>query len=249
MADITELCDDLTAESAEVDALVADLPDGTWAAATPAAGWTIAHQIAHLHWTDTTALKSITDVDAFGLDLAIAATDPAGFVDQFASASLRPPAELLPAWRDSRSALVKALLEAPREQRLPWYGVTMSPVSMATGRLMETWAHGQDIADTLRAGREHRVPGPAHLRIQFRDSRPSGSGRASPARADRTGRSLVDLRSGSRSRSDHRHRARLLLDRHAAPAPRRREPRRRRSDRSGLARGRSGVRRTARHRP
>jgi uncharacterized protein (TIGR03084 family) len=154
MADITELCDDLTAESAEVDALVADLPDATWASATPAAGWTIAHQIAHLHWTDTTALKSITDVEAFGRDLAIAAADPAGFVDHFAQASLRPPAELLTAWRDSRSALVKALLGAPREQRLPWYGVTMSPVSMATGRLMETWAHGQDIAETLGAGRE-----------------------------------------------------------------------------------------------
>jgi uncharacterized protein (TIGR03084 family) len=149
MPDIAELLDHLAAESAEVDAMVAVLDPAGWTWPTPAAGWTIAHQIAHLSWTDSTALKSVTDVSAFHRDLAVAAEDPAGFVDHFTNASLAPPDELLRSWREHRSALAKALAAAPHDQRLPWYGVSMSPVSMATGRLMETWAHGLDIADTL----------------------------------------------------------------------------------------------------
>ena len=39
---------DLRAESDDLDALVAPLPAAAWADPTPAAGWTIAHQIAHL---------------------------------------------------------------------------------------------------------------------------------------------------------------------------------------------------------
>ena len=37
--------------------------------------------------------------------------------------------------------------------KLPWYGPPMSARSSATARLMETWAHGQDIADALKMAR------------------------------------------------------------------------------------------------
>ena len=52
MVAIADMLADLTAESADVDAMVAGLPAARWAGPTPAAGWTIAHQIAHLAWTD-----------------------------------------------------------------------------------------------------------------------------------------------------------------------------------------------------
>ena len=39
----------------------ADLPAERWATPTPAPGWTIAHQIAHLLWTDRVSLLSVTD--------------------------------------------------------------------------------------------------------------------------------------------------------------------------------------------
>ena len=42
--------------AAALDALVAGLPDDGWARPTPAPGWTVAHQIAHLWWTDRVAL-------------------------------------------------------------------------------------------------------------------------------------------------------------------------------------------------
>src|SRR6476661_6248695 len=67
--------DDVRAESADLDAMVADLPAEHWAMPTPAPGWTIAHQIAHLAWTDDAALLALTDPDAFADLQRAAATD------------------------------------------------------------------------------------------------------------------------------------------------------------------------------
>ena len=38
--------------------------------------------------------------------------------------------------------------------RLPWFGPDMSAASSLTARIMETWAHTQDIADALGVTRE-----------------------------------------------------------------------------------------------
>jgi uncharacterized protein (TIGR03084 family) len=149
MPDISELISDLDAESGAVDALVATLPAVAWDLATPADGWTIAHQISHLAWTDQVAYLSVTDAISFNTALAHAADDPAGFVDHAAIEGLAPPTELLARWRAGRTALTSALSTSPQDIKLPWYGVAMSPASMATGRIMETWAHGTDIADAL----------------------------------------------------------------------------------------------------
>ena len=52
MVELTALIADLRAEGDEIDALVRALPPNEWSRPTPAAGWTVAHQIAHLWWTD-----------------------------------------------------------------------------------------------------------------------------------------------------------------------------------------------------
>ena len=67
MAGAGPIIDDLAAESDELDALIALLPAEGWAQPTPAPGWTIAHQIAHLLWTDRVALTSVTDEAGFGV--------------------------------------------------------------------------------------------------------------------------------------------------------------------------------------
>ncbi|MEU1022935.1 maleylpyruvate isomerase family mycothiol-dependent enzyme, partial [Streptomyces sp. NPDC005904] len=56
MSDALSVLDDLRRESEELDRLVAELGEDRWALATPAPGWTVAHQIAHLAWTDRAAL-------------------------------------------------------------------------------------------------------------------------------------------------------------------------------------------------
>ncbi|MEU5212009.1 TIGR03084 family metal-binding protein [Streptomyces sp. NPDC020742] len=150
MSDPGPVLADLRAESEELDALVAGLPAERWASPTPAEGWTVAHQIAHLAWTDQQALLSATDPDGFARAAQEALATPLTFVDEAAEAgAAAPPEALLANWRAGREVLARALAAHPAGGKLPWYGPPMSVASMATARLMETWAHGQDVADAL----------------------------------------------------------------------------------------------------
>ncbi len=163
---------DLRAESDDLDALVASLPTDRWADPTPAPGWTIAHQIGHLLWTDRVSLLSVTDESGFADALTAATADPAGFVDRGAEeVAALPPAELLSDWRDTRGQLHDALLTVADGRKLPWFGPPMSAPSMATARLMETWAHGLDVADALGVKRPatDRLRSIAHLGVRTRD--------------------------------------------------------------------------------
>jgi uncharacterized protein (TIGR03084 family) len=172
MSDLDAVVADLRAESDELDALVAPLPAQRWAEPTPAAGWTIAHQIGHLLWTDRVALTAVTDAVCFAELLEAAAVNPTGFVDAAAGeAAAMPPSELLVEWRSARTRLHDALLAVPDGRKLPWFGPPMSATSMATARLMETWAHGLDVADTLRVRRPAttRLRSVAHLGVRTRD--------------------------------------------------------------------------------
>jgi uncharacterized protein (TIGR03084 family) len=154
MVDLAELLDDLDDESADLDRIVAALPDHDWQRPTPAPGWTIAHQISHLTWTDSVATLAATDPDAFLAVLTVAAADTSGLVDRTATAGLAPAPELLARWRDGRRALRAALTAASPGQKIIWFGPPMSPAMTATGRLMETWAHAQDVADALGITRQ-----------------------------------------------------------------------------------------------
>ncbi|KUI31585.1 wyosine base formation domain-containing protein [Mycobacterium sp. IS-1742] len=172
MAAADSIVADLRAESADLDALVADLPDPAWSTATPAPGWTIAHQIAHLLWTDRVALLSVRDEAGFNVVLGEAAEDPSGFVDRAAEdLATTPPAELLADWRATRDLLHDALLTVEGGRKLPWFGPPMSAPSMATARLMETWAHGLDVADALGVRRPPtaRLRSIAHIGVRTRD--------------------------------------------------------------------------------
>ncbi|AOW93150.1 TIGR03084 family protein [Rhodococcus sp. WMMA185] len=172
MVELQRFIDDMRAESESLDALVAGIPDSRWAEPTPAEGWTIAHQIGHLLWTDEAALQAITNPDGFTEQLTVAASNPAGFVDAGAEEhAQRPPAELLANWRTTRARLAEALMTVPPGQKILWYGPPMKAASMATARLMETWAHGQDVADALSVSRKptERLRSIAHLGVRTRD--------------------------------------------------------------------------------
>ncbi|WP_461084511.1 TIGR03084 family metal-binding protein [Streptomyces deserti] len=172
MSDPTPVIDDLREESEELDRLVAGLDPGRWALATPAPGWTVAHQIAHLAWTDRSALLAVTDAEAFQALAEKALAAPDSFVDEGAEEGSRlPPAELLARWREGRRALEQALRAAPPGTRFPWYGPPMSAASIATARLMETWAHGLDVADALGVVRPptDRLRHVAWLGVRTRD--------------------------------------------------------------------------------
>jgi uncharacterized protein (TIGR03084 family) len=163
---------DLSDESAALDVLVADLPAEGWATPTPAEGWTVAHQIAHLAWTDDQALLSVRSPDEFGSALRKAAAQNGDVVDAGARTGAQvPPADLLRRWRQGRADLLREIEELPEGERIPWYGPPMSASSLVTARLMETWAHGQDVADALGVARPvtARFRHVAHLGVRTRD--------------------------------------------------------------------------------
>lgn len=184
MADLEALLDDFTNECADLEALVAPLPAADWKRDTPAAGWTIAHQIGHLTWTDEVATLAATDADGFTALLTEAAPKALTYVDEAAEEASRTPVpSLLERWRHGRAALVTALRAAPPGVKLPWFGPPMGPASMITARLMETWAHGQDVADTLGVRREPtaRLRSIAHIGVRTRNFAYSVRGLAAPA--------------------------------------------------------------------
>ncbi|MFE2108610.1 TIGR03084 family metal-binding protein [Kitasatospora sp. NPDC059463] len=164
---------DLRDESAVLDGLVAALEPERWALDTPAPGWTVAHQIAHLAWTDGWSELAARDPEAFVAESgrvfgepAAAGADPVE--DGAARGAAEEPAALLARWRTGRERLAAALAAAPADARLPWLGPPMKAASMATARLMETWAHGQDVADALGVRREPtaRLRHVAHLGVR-----------------------------------------------------------------------------------
>ena len=168
MSEISDFLD----ECAALDALVADLPDEDWSRDTPAKGWTVAHQVAHLAWTDEVAHLSATDPEGFQAVVQEAIADPFGYVDvKAAEGATLPPAELLARWRESRTRLGEALESLDPGAKIAWFGPPMKPHSMATARLMETWAHGQDVADALGIERtpSDRLRGVCHLGVRTRD--------------------------------------------------------------------------------
>ncbi|TDD48726.1 TIGR03084 family protein [Kribbella antibiotica] len=169
--DVDEVLADLRAESAELDQLVGGLAAGEWSQATPAEGWTIAHQIAHLAWTDEAARLAAAEPEGFAELLQRGAANPTGYVDDAAAESAAlPPDQLLVYWRETREDLREALKAVPAGEKIPWFGPPMSATSMATARLMETWAHGQDVADTLGVRRppSSRLRHVAHLAVRTR---------------------------------------------------------------------------------
>lgn len=166
----TDLLDDLEAEQADLDRIVAPLDEDGWHTATPASGWDVADTISHLHTFDDAATRAAVDPDGFQLEVEAALADP-DLVDRAVERSRdRPVEQLLADWRAGRAAMLAAFRPLDPSDRLPWYGPPMSAMSFVTARLMETWAHGQDVVDAVRAEREptERLRHVAHLGVRTR---------------------------------------------------------------------------------
>jgi uncharacterized protein (TIGR03084 family) len=146
----TNVYADLIAENEALDQLVAGLDASQWDLPTPAPGWTVKHQVAHL-----TSIASLAE---------LAASDPEGFQEMAAGATddfdgavqglLAPylaatPAVLLSRWRSERAAAARALAVLPPDQMVPWVARSIPAGILACAGIMELFAHGQDIADAV----------------------------------------------------------------------------------------------------
>ncbi len=147
---VATLCADLEAERADLFALVSGLGEADWHQATPAPGWSILDQLTHLAWFDDAARLAIDDPEAFRRARPDVLADVDAFVDRVAEEHRhRSGAEVVSWLQASGAALVASASGVDPDLRIPWYGPDMSVASCITARIMETWAHGQDVADAL----------------------------------------------------------------------------------------------------
>ncbi len=155
--DVSEVLDDLVAEHEALDRVVAHLEADRFATPTPSPRWTNTDQLGHLTYFDTSAAVAIEDpagfaehkaelLSSFADDLAVDEATLGTFRE-------REPAAQLLTWRSARLDLEAAARQLTNESRIEWYGPSMGSKSFITARLMEAWAHGQDIRDAL--GVEH----------------------------------------------------------------------------------------------
>ena len=151
---IPDLCVDLVAETEVLTECLAEgfrrLGSSSGDTPTPAAGWNVRDQIAHLQFFDQAVTTAVLDPDRFVAERAQLAADPRGVAEAVAAQtraiSLQ---EVEVKFADARAALMKAFLSADPATRVPWYGPEMSLGAALTARIMETWAHGQDVFDAF----------------------------------------------------------------------------------------------------
>ena len=155
---VDEVLADLVAETAELDARVAGLSEPQWRSPTPAEGWTIAHQIAHLSWTDRAALLAMERPDEFVEQVAALFSSESSPVDAAADEGARqPPAELLESWRSGRQALHSALAAWPDGERIRWFGPPDAPGPGCAG-LYYRHRRNRGLAQEARTAARRRKP-------------------------------------------------------------------------------------------
>jgi uncharacterized protein (TIGR03084 family) len=171
-ATMSELVTDLAAETEVIERMLSGLAPEDWDRPTPAEGWAIRDQISHLAYFDECAVLAVVDPPRFEADAAQEMARGLDFPDRIARECRTMPVPDLHAWfRRARLALIAETGERDPKERVPWYGPSMSLASTVTARIMETWAHGQDIADALGVTREptQRLRHIAHIGVGARE--------------------------------------------------------------------------------
>lgn len=145
-----EILSDLVAEQQFLDQFLQRIPLKDWDKKTRAVGWTVRDTISHLADSeelaaaviagdaDLTRYRSTPDLDSIREEAVLKGR------------KMRPQ-DVIEWWRGGRAKVVEPLSHLGPDHRVEWIAGSMSARTLATSRLMETWAHGLDIYDALGA--------------------------------------------------------------------------------------------------
>jgi len=153
-----EVAIDLRAEADALHAFLETLDAADWSRPTQFNGWTPWDVVAHLHFFDKMSLAALDGEEAFAKRRdALLAHVGEGRTNQEIGratyAGLEPQA-LLARWIETDREMARRLGESDPKRRLPWFGPDMGVRMFTTARLMETWAHGQEVYDLKGVRRE-----------------------------------------------------------------------------------------------
>ena len=166
------ICDDLRDETAALAAIVEPLTEEQWRLPTVAEGWDTAETIFHLAASDRVALMAVVDRPAF---LEVRDRMMRGETSLHGSVG-RDSSEMTGAelWRwfvELRGEMISAFRGVEPRERLAWLGPDIGARSLATSRLLETWSHAHDVADTFGVSypQTDRLRHIAHIGFVTRD--------------------------------------------------------------------------------
>ena len=149
-----EILDDLAAQQAELDGLLAGIDDDGWAQPSPCEGWNVADVVLHLAQTNEMGTASARGQFREYLEGLTHVRGGAGDVDAGAELMVRAErgaanAELLARWRSGVAELLTALAAADPHERVDWVAGQLSVRTLSATRLAETWIHTGDVAEAL----------------------------------------------------------------------------------------------------
>lgn len=167
-----QICDDLQAETLALSAVVSDLTEEQWRAPTVAEGWDSHETVLHLGAADWFGHLTLTDPASFAI-----ANGRLSKGEVSLNELVGPDAQEMSGrevWRwflDRREAIIDALRRLDPKDRIVWIGPEIGARSMATGRLMETWTHSHDLADSFGVDypQTDRLRNIAHLGVVTRE--------------------------------------------------------------------------------
>ena len=144
---------DFKEESEALYGILSELSETDFSIITAFKDYTIHDVLAHLHLFNQAVLASINDsneFESFAKNLAQVLGNGGSMVE-LADQCLKPCTNkvLLEDWRSLYLELSDKYLNEQPKRRLPWFGPDMSAISSVSARLMETWAHGQEVYDVL----------------------------------------------------------------------------------------------------
>lgn len=143
---------DFRDESEALYRLMVPLAEPAYSAPTQFKGWTLDDVLRHLHVWNRAAATALTNETAF---LEYMARVQASRTGQGMRAFEREECQglggrkLLEQWRTGYLQVAEQFASADPKRRVKWAGPDMSVRSSITARLMETWAHGQEVYDHL----------------------------------------------------------------------------------------------------
>lgn len=143
---------DFKIESDALYSVMSNLGDADFRESTQFKGWTLNDVLEHLHMWNWAANESYVNEGGFSTFIDTVITETKG-------GSLKPferkwidglsGRDLLETWRVFYTKMALTFESVDPKIRLKWAGPTMSARSSISARLMETWAHGQEVFDHL----------------------------------------------------------------------------------------------------
>lgn len=140
--------EDFRQETRALHQLVASLPVEAYGEPTQFKGWTIVDVVRHLHFWNRMAHSQLSAPDELvnhlkqmqvrGMTMRAYEAEQLGHLG---------PAGLVAEWAAFAESAADLFAGADPKARLKWAGPDMSARSSITARLMETWAHGQEVYD------------------------------------------------------------------------------------------------------